>query len=89
MVATIAAAVALVEVKDGTFPEPLAAKPIAVLLFVQVKVDPPILLVNEVLAMVAPGHTIILVGTVTFGNGLTVIVPITVVPTQPPVVVTV
>ena len=34
------AVVALVAVKDGIFPDPLAARPMAVLLFVQVKVVP-------------------------------------------------
>ena len=40
MVAVIAAVVPLVAVKDGISPEPLAARPIAVLLFVHVKVVP-------------------------------------------------
>ena len=41
MVDTIGAAVEFVAVKDGTGPFPLAARPIAVLLFVQLKLVPP------------------------------------------------
>jgi len=40
IVAVIAEVVAFVVVKEGTLPEPLAASPIAVLLFVQVNVVP-------------------------------------------------
>jgi hypothetical protein len=40
MVAETAELVALIAVKDGTLPLPLAASPIAVLLFVQVNVVP-------------------------------------------------
>ncbi len=41
IVALIGEVVALVVVNDGRLPEPLAARPIAVLLFVQVNVVPP------------------------------------------------
>ena len=40
IVAVIGAVVALVAVKDGTLPEPLAARPMAMLLFVQANVVP-------------------------------------------------
>jgi len=40
MVAVMGAVVVLVAVNEGTLPEPLAARPMAVLLFVQVKVVP-------------------------------------------------
>ena len=40
IVALIGAVVAFATVKDGTLPEPLAARPIAVLLFVHVNVVP-------------------------------------------------
>jgi hypothetical protein len=40
MVAVIGAAVVFVAVNDGMFPDPFAPSPIAVLLFVQVKVVP-------------------------------------------------
>ncbi len=41
IVALIGEVVTLVVVDEGVFPEPLAARPIAVLLFVQVNVVPP------------------------------------------------
>jgi len=40
MLAVIGAVVVLVAVNEGTLPEPLAARPMAVLLFVHVKVVP-------------------------------------------------
>ena len=40
IVAVIGDVIALVAVKEGTLPEPFAARPIAVLLFVQVNVVP-------------------------------------------------
>ena len=40
MVAVIGADVAFVAVKDGTSPDPLAARPIEILLFVQLYVVP-------------------------------------------------
>ena len=45
----------LVVVNDGTLPEPLAPNPIAVLLFVQLKVDPdtgPVIVVDVAVAPV-------------------------------------
>ena len=64
----------LVAVKLGTFPLPLAAKPMLVLLLVHVKVVPEGAATKFVAATVLPVHTEIPKGTVTIGVGLTVIV---------------
>jgi hypothetical protein len=53
-VAVIGALVVLVVVKDGTFPVPLATRPIAVLEFVQVYVVPAKLLVKAEAGTVDP-----------------------------------
>jgi hypothetical protein len=64
---------AFIAVKEGTFPDPLAARPIAVFEFVQVNVAP----VGELLKVeggtVAPGQYIELEGALATGCGLTVI----------------
>jgi len=60
-------------VKAGTFPVPLAAKPIAVLEFVQVYVAPVGLLLKDVSAIEAPAHKVELPGTIAVGKGLIVI----------------
>jgi hypothetical protein len=62
---------ALIAVKEGTLPVPLAANPIKVLLFVHANVDPGIELVNDEAGIVAPLQTIIFAGTVTSGKGST------------------
>ncbi len=54
IVAVIGAVVVLVAVKAGTFPEPLAARPTAVLLLVHVNVVPVTGPVNVVAGAVAP-----------------------------------
>ena len=64
----------LVAVKEGTFPLPFAARPIAVLLLVQVNVVPGVVLVKFVAGIIAPLHTTIFAGTTTMGAGFTVIV---------------
>jgi hypothetical protein len=74
IVAVIGVIPALVAVNEGTFPFPLAASPMAVLLLVQAKVAPAILLENEVAGTVAPLQTLMLAGTITVAVGLTVIV---------------
>lgn len=61
-------------VKAGVFPVPEAAKPIAVLLLVQVKVPPKGTLTKEAAAIAVPLHTTIGAGTVTVGVGFTIIV---------------
>jgi hypothetical protein len=67
----MAALVALVAVNEGTLPEPLAARPMLVLLLVQVKVAPAGVLVKEAEATVAPVQTETLAGTVTVGATFT------------------
>jgi hypothetical protein len=66
-VAIIAAVPAFVAVKDGIFAEPLAAKPIAVLEFVQLKVPPAGVLAKLVAVTVALLITVMFAGTVTVG----------------------
>jgi hypothetical protein len=67
-VATIAVVPILVAVNEGISPEPLAAKPIDVLEFVQVKVAPVGVLAKFVAATEIPLTTEIFVGTVTVGT---------------------
>ena len=74
MVAVIGALPVFVAVKEGTFPVPLAANPIAVLLFVQVNVTPVVGLLKEDWGTLAPLHTEKLEGTTTVAVGFTVIV---------------
>ena len=64
----------LVAVNAGTFPFPFAPKPIAVLLFVQAKVVPGVVLVKAVAETKTPSHTAKFAGTTTVAVGLTVIV---------------
>jgi len=71
----IAEPVPLVAVKPGTLPVPLAAKPIAVLLFVHVKVVPAAgLAIKAEAGTDTPAHTVISAGFVTVGTGFTVTV---------------
>ena len=72
MVAVIAEAVALVAVKEAILPVPLAAKPMAVLLFDQLNVA-PVVPVNAGTLDEAPLQNVWFGGTVTVGKGLTVI----------------
>lgn len=72
-----------VAVKAGVLPDPLAARPIAGLELVQVKVPPAGKLLNELAATVDPAQTVMFAGTVTVGVGFTVIVYDTGVPVQP------
>jgi hypothetical protein len=74
MVEVIGADVALVAVKAGVFPVPLAARPIAVLELVQANVPPAGVLVKAEAATEVPAHAVMLAGTVTVGVGLTVMV---------------
>ncbi len=69
---TEAAVLLLAAVNEAMLPLPLAAKPMLVLVLVQVKVPPAGVLVKVAAATVAPTHTETLAGTVTTGNGLTV-----------------
>ena len=92
MVPDIGAVVALVAVKAGILPVPLAPRPMAVLLLVQLKVTDPVApvvgLVKLTGAVDAPLHTVWLVTGLTIGLGLTVIVNVIGVPLQvvPPLV---
>ena len=54
IVAVIGLVVVLVAVKAGVFPAPLAPKPMAVLLFVQLKVAPAGVVVKLLVGTVAP-----------------------------------
>ena len=77
MVEVIAEVVPLVALKPGTFPVPLAPRPVPVLLFVHVNVAPAGMLVKLVPGTAVPGHTVLFAGTVaglTTGFGFTVIV---------------
>ena len=56
IVPLIAAPVALVALKAGTFPVPEPPKPIAVLLFVHAKVAPTGVLVNAPTGTASPGQ---------------------------------
>ena len=82
MVEVIGVVPVLVAVKAGTLPVPLAAKPIAVLLLVQLKVVPATAPVNVVAVVLAPLHTTWLAGWFTVGVGFTVIVKVVGVPVQ-------
>lgn len=84
MVAEIGDVVALVAVKAGTLPEPLAASPMAVLLFVQEKVVPLTGPVKVVTGMVALLQKVWLETAVTVGVGLTVTVTAKLDPAQLP-----
>lgn len=83
IVATIGVVPLFVPVKEGISPEPPAARPIAVLEFVQEYVAPTVGLVNKVPGTVLPSQTTILAGTTTIGEGFTVMVYVEGVPTQP------
>jgi hypothetical protein len=83
IVEEIGAAPAFVAVNPAIFPAPLAPKPIAVLELVHANVAPATLLVNAVVAIAAPAHTVMFAGTVTLGVGLTVMVYVTGVPGHP------
>ena len=84
MVATIGSAEVLLATKEAIEPVPEAARPIAVLLLVQLYVTvPPVLEeVNEMPLVVAPLHTATLLTAFTAGVGLTVMVKDLTDPTQ-------
>ena len=74
MVPTIIAALVLVAVKFGRLPVPLAARPIKVLVLVQVYVAPVGVVVNVGAVYVEPGHKLSFTIGVTTGSGLTAMV---------------
>ena len=93
MVSTTGAVPVFTAVKDAMFPVPLAAKPIEVFLFVQLKpivapVPTVVVLMKFIAAIVAPLQTTLLATAVTVGVGFTAILPFTVM-LHPPVKVTV
>lgn len=63
-----------VAVKAGTFPEPRAGRPMDVFVFVQVNVPPGGLFAKLVIATPPLLQMVIFAGTVTVGEGLTVMV---------------
>ena len=75
IVDVIADAVALVAVNAGLLPAPFAAKPIAVLEFVQAKVAPVGELTKASAGTTAAGHTVTFAGAVIVGIGLTKTLP--------------
>ena len=74
IVPVMAALVKLVAVNTGTFPVPLAARPIAVLELVHANVPPAGVLTNADAETLPPLHTVMFAGTVTVGVGFTVMV---------------
>jgi hypothetical protein len=88
IVAVIGAVPVLIPPKDGTLPEPEAARPMVLLLFVHVKVVPLTALVRTITVEAAALLQIVCAAGVAtaFGVGLTVIVAVTGVPVQPFVV---
>ena len=74
IVATTGALVVLIAVNEGIFPVPLAARPIDVLLFVQLKTVPLTAPLKLTALLAAPLHKAWLAGCITSGVGLTVIV---------------
>lgn len=82
MVAVMGVEPVLVAVKDEIFPEPLAPKPMAVLLLVQLKLAPAEPL-KAGMVTDAPSQIVWLAGAVAVGNGLTVIVNVWAVPGHP------
>ena len=82
IVAVMGDAPALVAVNDGTFPAPLAARPMAVLLFAQLNVVPLTELLNTVIPAEAPLQYTWLATAFTVPAGFTMIVKVLLVPTQ-------
>ena len=82
IVAVTGALVILIAVNEVIFPFPLAARPIEVLLFVQLKIVPLTEPMNVMALVIAPAHFVWLGGGCTFAVGLTVIVKDSGVPGQ-------
>ena len=83
IVAVIGALVVFVAVNDGIFPLPLAAKPMEVLLFVQLNPVPLTAPEKFIALVVALLHKDWLAGCTTLGVGLTAIVKLCKVPGHP------
>lgn len=87
IVATIVEPVALVTTNWLILPVPLAPRPIAVLLLVQLKVVPVVAPENVIAVVVPPSQSAWLATAFTVGVGFTVIVKLVVVPAHPAAVV--
>jgi len=74
IVAVTACAPGLLAVKGRILPVPLAASPMAVLLFAQVYVVPAVGLENEAMETRLAWQAVLLAGTFTVGEGFTVMV---------------
>jgi len=72
MVAVTGVVPVFMAVNAGISPAPLAPIPIPALVFVQLNTAPAVRLENEVAGTVAPLHTVISDGTLTAGDGFTV-----------------
>ena len=83
MVAEIGALVVLVPTKLGILPVPLAPRPIAVLLLVQLYTVPDTVPAKLIAATLAPRHTVWLETAATVGVGLTVYVNVVDGPAHP------
>lgn len=83
MVATAAVAPVLTAANDAMLPLPDPARPMLVLLFVQLNVVPLVLPVNVTAVVFAPLQSVWLPGATTLGDGLTVIVNVWAVPPHP------
>lgn len=84
IVAVIGEVVEFAAAKAEIFPFPLAAIPIEGSVFVQLKVAPATLLVNDVVGILSPLQAIISAGTITVGEGLIVILLVAEVELHPP-----
>jgi hypothetical protein len=83
IVAVIGALEVFVTVNDVIFPDPLAANPIAVLLFTQLYVVPVTEPENATVVVEAPLHLVWLIILLTVGVGFAAIVKVSVGPVQP------
>jgi hypothetical protein len=83
IVDVIGALVKLVAVNEGIFPTPFAARPIAVLLLIQVKPVPLTVPVKLIALVEVPLHKAWLAGIETFGVGFTVMVNVCGAPGHP------
>ena len=86
IVATIGALVEFVAVNDEIFPLPFAARPIAVLLFVQKYVVPATVPLNVTAVLELPLHKTCEVGVLAVGVGLIVAITVKVEPEHDPIV---
>ena len=79
----IVSVVVFAAMNEGILPVPLAPRPIAVLLFVQLKLVPATVLVNVSVPVADPLHTRMLFGMFSLGVGFTVMLKLSGAPVQP------